>query len=60
MSKIRILFDRVRSEEKMLEEKASELGHDAKMIDAKITQVNTESKKSDFDFGDIVLERCVS
>lgn len=60
MSKLRILFDRVRSEEKMLQEKASDLGHDAKMIDAKITQVNTESKKSDFDFGDVVLERCVS
>src|SRR3972149_7209320 len=60
MSKLRILFDRVRSEEKMLQEKASELGHDAKMIDAKITQVNTESKKSDFDFGDVVLERCIS
>ena len=60
MSKLRILFDRVRSEEKMLQEKANELGHDAKMIDAKITQVNTESKKSDFDFGDVVLERCVS
>ena len=60
MSKIRIVFDRVRSEEKMLEEKALELGHDTKMIDAKITQVNTESKRSDFDFGDVVLERCVS
>jgi len=60
MSKLRILFDRVRSEEKMLEEKAIDLGHDTKMVDAKITQVNTESKKSDFDFGDVVLERCVS
>jgi [lysine-biosynthesis-protein LysW]--L-2-aminoadipate ligase len=44
----------------MLEEKAIELGHDTKMIDAKVTQVNTESKKNDFDFGDVVLERCVS
>ncbi|HSD04793.1 MAG TPA: lysine biosynthesis protein LysX [Nitrosopumilaceae archaeon] len=60
MSKLRIVFDRVRSEEKMLEEKAIELGHDTKMIDAKMTQINTESKKSDFDFGDVVLERCVS
>lgn len=60
MSKLRILFDRVRSEEKMLEEKAIELGHNTKMVDAKITQVNTESKKRDFDFGDVVLERCVS
>ncbi|MGQ0795284.1 MAG: lysine biosynthesis protein LysX [Nitrosopumilaceae archaeon] len=60
MSKIRVVFDRVRLEEKMLEKEAIELGHDTKMIDAKITQINTESKKSDFDFGDIVLERCVS
>jgi [lysine-biosynthesis-protein LysW]---L-2-aminoadipate ligase len=60
MPKIRIVYDRVRTEEKMLEEKAIELGHDTKMVDAKITQVNTESKKSDFDFGDVVLERCVS
>ncbi|MGB9003645.1 MAG: lysine biosynthesis protein LysX [Nitrosotalea sp.] len=60
MPKVRIVFDRVRLEEKMLEEKAIELGHDTKMIDAKITNVSTESKKSDFDFGDVVLERCVS
>lgn len=60
MSKIRIVYDRVRTEEKMLEEKAIELGHDTKMVDAKVTHVNTESKKNDFDFGDVVLERCVS
>ncbi len=60
MPKIRIVYDRVRAEEKMLEEKAIELGHDTKMVDAKITQINTESKKTDFDFGDVVLERCVS
>ncbi|MGB6463251.1 MAG: lysine biosynthesis protein LysX [Nitrosotalea sp.] len=60
MPKIRIVFDRVRLEEKMLEEKAIELGHDTKMIDAKLTNISTESKKSDFDFGDVVLERCVS
>ncbi len=60
MPKICIVFDRIRSEEKMLEEKAIELGHDTKMIDAKITQINTESKRSDFDFGNVVLERCVS
>ncbi|MDE1727284.1 MAG: lysine biosynthesis protein LysX [Thaumarchaeota archaeon] len=60
MPKLRIVFDRVRLEEKMLEEKAIELGHDTKMIDAKITNISTESKKNDFDFGDVVLERCVS
>jgi [lysine-biosynthesis-protein LysW]--L-2-aminoadipate ligase len=54
------VYDRVRAEEKMLEEKASELGHDTRMVDAKTSQINTESKKTDFDFGDVVLERCVS
>jgi [lysine-biosynthesis-protein LysW]--L-2-aminoadipate ligase len=60
MSKICIVFDRLRTEEKMLEKEASNLGHDTVMLDAKITQVNTDSKRKDFDFGDVVLERCVS
>jgi len=60
MSKVCIVFDRLRTEEKMLQKEASNLGHDAVMLDAKITQVNTDSKKEDYDFGDIVLQRCVS
>ncbi|MFQ5496767.1 MAG: lysine biosynthesis protein LysX [Nitrosopumilus sp.] len=60
MSNVCIVFDRLRAEEKMLQKEASELGHDAVMLDAKITQVNTDSKKEDYDFGDVVLERCVS
>lgn len=60
MPRVRIVYDRVRLEEKMLEEKAIELGHDTKMIDAKTTNLSTESKRDDFDFGDVVLERCVS
>lgn len=60
MSKICIVFDRLRSEEKMLEKEALNLGHEAVMLDAKITQINTDSKRKDFDFGDVVLERCVS
>ncbi len=60
MSKICIVFDRLRSEEKMLEKEALNLGHQAVMLDAKITQINTDSQKNDFDFGDVVLERCVS
>ncbi len=60
MSKVCIVFDRLRAEEKMLQKEASELGHDALMLDAKITQINTDSKKEDFDLGDVVLERCVS
>ena len=60
MSKVCIVFDRLRAEEKMLQKEALDLGHDAVMLDAKITQINTDSKKEDFDHGDIVLERCVS
>ena len=60
MSKICIVFDRLRAEEKMLQKEALELGHDAVMMDAKITQMNTDSKREDFDTGDVVLERCVS
>ena len=60
MSKICIVFDRLRTEEKMLEKEASDLGHDVVMLDAKTTQINTDSKRKDFDFGDVVLERCVS
>ena len=44
----------------MLEKQALELGHNTTMLDAKITQFNTENKKHDFDFGDVVLERCIS
>ena len=60
MSKICVVFDRLRSEEKMLQKEAESLGYDTSMIDAKITQLNTESKKTDYDFGQVVLERCVS
>lgn len=60
MSKICIVFDRLRAEEKMLQKEASDMGLDAKMLDAKITHIDTSSKKKDFEMGDVVLERCVS
>ncbi|MGY5142495.1 MAG: lysine biosynthesis protein LysX [Nitrosopumilus sp.] len=60
MSKVCIVFDRIRAEEKMLEKEALNLGYDTLMLDAKITQVNTDTKKQDLDLGDVVLERCVS
>ena len=60
MTKVCIVFDRIRSEEKMLQKEVSDLGYDTSMLDAKITQINTDSKKEDFDLGDVVLERCVS
>ena len=44
----------------MLEKQAKEVGHETSMIDAKISQISTDSTKNDYDFGDVVLERCVS
>lgn len=60
MSKICIVFDRLRTEEKMLRKEASDLGCDVVMLDAKITQLDTDSCKGDMGIGDVVLERCVS
>lgn len=60
MSKVCIVFDRLRVEEKMLVDQASKMGHDTIAVDAKITQFSTESRKTDVDFGEVVLERCVS
>ena len=54
------MFDRLRTEEKMLQKEATKLGHDTSLIDDKTTQINTSSQMQDFDFGSIVLERCVS
>ena len=60
MQKICIVFDRLRTEEKLLQKKEEELGYETSMIDAKITSFDTDSKPENYDFGDVVLERCVS
>ena len=60
MQKICIVFDRLRTEEKLLQKNAEELGYQTSMVDAKITSFDTDSKPENFEFGDVVLERCVS
>ena len=60
MQKICIVFDRLRTEEKLLQKTAEELGYETSMVDAKITSFDTDSKPENFEFGDVVLERCVS
>ena len=55
-----IVFDRLRTEEKLLQKNAEELGYETSMVDAKITSFDTDSKPENFEFGDVVLERCVS
>lgn len=58
MSRVCIVFDRLRAEEKMLQKAAESLGHDARMLDAKTTRISTSGTR--MDAGDVVLERCVS
>ena len=60
MQKICIVFDRLRTEEKLLQKNAEELGYETSMIDAKISSFDTDSKPENFEFGDVVLERCIS
>lgn len=60
MPKVGIVFDRLRAEEKMLQNEASDLGCEVSMLDAKMAQINTDSKRDDYGLGDVVLERCVS
>ena len=60
MQKICIVFDRLRAEEKLLQTQESEMGYETSMIDAKTTRFNTDSNKNEYDFGDVVLERCIS
>jgi [lysine-biosynthesis-protein LysW]--L-2-aminoadipate ligase len=54
-----IVYDRVRWEEKELFDKANELGHTGKMIDGKTLTMSTHGNNGT-DFGDIVIQRCVS
>jgi len=60
LQKICVVFDRLRTEEKLLQKKAEELGYETSMIDAKITSFDTDSKPENYEFGNVVLERCVS
>ena len=55
-----IVYDRVRWEEKALYEKVIKLGHNGKMIDAKTLAISNHDENVLHDFGDIVLQRCVS
>ena len=55
MPKISIVFDRLRTEEKLLSKEASNMGLQVEMIDAKSSRVNTKNTRNDFDFGDAVL-----
>lgn len=61
MTRLCIVFDRLRSEEKMLKAEAQSLGCDVSMFDAKTAILNTDTVPEDMpQLGCVVLERCVS
>lgn len=60
MPTVRIVFDRLRLEEKMLLKEAGDMGCDVSMLDAKKMVLGTEARRQDLDLGDVVLERCIS
>ncbi len=60
MVELSIIYDKVRFEEKVLYEKAQSKGVKAQIVDAKTVTVSTDSKKKDFSFGDVIMQRSVS
>lgn len=60
MPAVRIVFDRLRLEEKMLLKEAESAGCEASLVDAKKMVLGTEARREDFDLGGAVLERCIS
>jgi [lysine-biosynthesis-protein LysW]---L-2-aminoadipate ligase len=60
MVDICIIYDKLRFEEKALYNKAIKKGLKALTIDAKNISICTDSKKTDLEIGDIVLQRSIS
>ena len=62
VAKLCLLYDRIRWEEKELYKKAKEMGINVKMIDAKekIADPYLPEAKVREDYGDVVLQRCIS
>jgi [lysine-biosynthesis-protein LysW]---L-2-aminoadipate ligase len=60
MVELSIIYDKVRFEEKVLYEKAQSKGIKAQIVDAKTVTISTDSKKKDFAFGDVIMQRSVS
>ena len=55
-----LLYDRIRWDEKELLNSARSKGLNVKEVDAKTTLFNLNETKADEDYGDVVLQRCIS
>jgi [lysine-biosynthesis-protein LysW]---L-2-aminoadipate ligase len=60
MVKVCIIYDKVRFEEKSLYQKAKKKGINAQIIDAKTITINTRSKRTSLQLGDVVIQRSIS
>ncbi|MDA4128051.1 MAG: lysine biosynthesis protein LysX [Thaumarchaeota archaeon] len=58
--KLTILFDRLRWEEKALQKEAQALGANAALVDAKPLVFEISRVRRAREFGDVVLQRCIS
>jgi [lysine-biosynthesis-protein LysW]---L-2-aminoadipate ligase len=60
MVKVCIIYDKVRFEEKSLYHKAKKKGINSQIIDAKTITINTGSKRTSLQLGDVVIQRSIS
>ena len=60
MAKVCVIYDKIRFEEKALYQKARKKGINALIIDGKTISINTESKRTSLQLGDVVIQRSIS
>jgi [lysine-biosynthesis-protein LysW]---L-2-aminoadipate ligase len=60
MVKVCVIYDKMRFEEKALYQKAKKKGINALIIDGKTISINTESKRTSLQLGDVVIQRSIS
>jgi [lysine-biosynthesis-protein LysW]--L-2-aminoadipate ligase len=60
MVKVCVIYDKVRFEEKALYQKAKKKGINVQIIDGKTITINTESKRTSLQLGDVVIQRSIS
>ena len=60
MVRVCVIYDKVRFEEKALYQKAKKKGINVQIIDGKTITINTESKRTSLQLGDVVIQRSIS
>jgi [lysine-biosynthesis-protein LysW]---L-2-aminoadipate ligase len=60
MVRVSVIYDKVRFEEKALYQKARKKGINAQVIDGKTITINTQSKRTSLQLGDVVIQRSIS